>query len=65
VKLRDNAREYLSSPGHPVFDLVSRDWLTSATAAGAEITQASRFGLERILDLALWLDIYKPVLKLS
>jgi asparagine synthase (glutamine-hydrolysing) len=64
-KLRDNAREYLSSPNHPVFDLVNRDWLTSATAADAEITQASRFGLERALDLALWLDIYKPVLKLS
>lgn len=64
-KLRDNAREYLSSPGHPVFDLVDRGWLSRATAPGAEVTQASRHGLERALDLALWLDMYKPVLKLS
>ena len=65
VKLRDNAREYLSSPGHPVFDLVDRDWLARTAAPGAEVTQASRYGLERVLDLALWLDMYKPVLKLS
>jgi asparagine synthase (glutamine-hydrolysing) len=69
VKLRDSAREYLSSPGHPVFDIVNRDWLARATAPGAgaaaNVTQASRHGLERVLDLALWLDIYKPVLKLS
>jgi asparagine synthase (glutamine-hydrolysing) len=65
LKLQNNAREYLSSPGHPVFDLVSRDWLARAVAAEAEITQASRHGLERALDLALWLDMYKPALKLS
>jgi asparagine synthase (glutamine-hydrolysing) len=65
VKLQDNAREYLSSPGHPVFDIVDRDWLARAVAAEAQITQASRHGLERTLDLALWLDMYKPTLKLS
>jgi asparagine synthase (glutamine-hydrolysing) len=48
-----------------VFDLVDRGWLSRATAPGAEVTQASRHGLERALDLALWLDMYKPVLKLS
>jgi asparagine synthase (glutamine-hydrolysing) len=65
VKLQNNAREYLSSPGHPVFELVNRDWLAQAVAAEAQITQASRHGLERALDLALWLDMYKPALKLS
>jgi asparagine synthase (glutamine-hydrolysing) len=65
VKLQKNAREYLSSPGHPVFDIVDRDSLARAAAAQAQITQASRHGLERALDLALWLDMYKPVLKLS
>jgi asparagine synthase (glutamine-hydrolysing) len=65
VKLQNNAREYLSSPDHPVFDIVNRDWLARAVAAEAQITQASRRGLERALDLALWLDMYKPVLKLS
>jgi asparagine synthase (glutamine-hydrolysing) len=65
VQLQNNAREYLSSPSHPVFDLVDRDWLASAVTAEAQITQASRHGLERALDLALWLDMYKPALKLS
>jgi asparagine synthase (glutamine-hydrolysing) len=30
-----------------------------------QITQFSRRGLERTLDLALWLDMYNPTLKLS
>jgi asparagine synthase (glutamine-hydrolysing) len=65
VELQNNAREYLSSPGHPVFDIVNRDWLARAVMAEAQITQSSRRGLERALDLALWLDMYKPALKLS
>jgi asparagine synthase (glutamine-hydrolysing) len=66
VKLQDNAREYLATPAHPVFDIVSRDWLAKAVEIETpQITQASRHGLERTLDLALWLDMYKPALKLS
>ena len=64
MKLQNSAREYLSSPSHPVFDIVSRDWLARAVTTEAQITQASRRGLERALDLALWLDMYKPALKL-
>lgn len=64
LRLQNKAREYLSSPGHQVFDIVSQDWLAKAVAAEAQITQASRRGLERALDLALWLDMYKPTLKL-
>jgi asparagine synthase (glutamine-hydrolysing) len=44
---------------------VSRDWLPQATDPRAEVTSTSRHGLERALDLALWLDIYKPALKMS
>jgi asparagine synthase (glutamine-hydrolysing) len=66
VKLQDNARQYLSNPSHPVFDIVSNDWLAKAVKDETpQITQASRRGLERTLDLALWLDMYKPTLKLS
>jgi asparagine synthase (glutamine-hydrolysing) len=66
VKLQDNAREYLSDPGHPVFDIVRHGWLAKAVEADTpQITQASRRGLERTLDLALWLDMYNPTLKLS
>ncbi|GAA5157154.1 asparagine synthase (glutamine-hydrolyzing) [Pseudonocardia eucalypti] len=66
VNLRRNASEYLSRPNHPVFDIVNRAWLAGEVRRDtAEITQAARKGLERTLDLALWLDIYHPVLKLS
>jgi asparagine synthase (glutamine-hydrolysing) len=66
VNLRRHARDYLASPGHPVFDLVDRRWLANEVERDTrEITQAARKGLERTLDLALWLDIYHPVLKLS
>ncbi|HEY1974207.1 MAG TPA: asparagine synthase (glutamine-hydrolyzing) [Pseudonocardia sp.] len=64
--LRRNAAEYLATPAHPVFDLVSRDWLTKAIQPDPTgVNHGTRNGLERTLDLALWLDIYHPALKLS
>jgi asparagine synthase (glutamine-hydrolysing) len=49
-----------------VFDIISRDWLAAEVEADAPaLNQNGRRGLERTLDLALWLDMYKPTLKLS
>jgi asparagine synthase (glutamine-hydrolysing) len=54
-----------------VFDLVSRDWLASAVhdsvhdGPAAPTSPAARNGIERALNLAVWLDIYRPALKLS
>jgi asparagine synthase (glutamine-hydrolysing) len=49
---------------HQVFDIIDR--ATALRLANApEVTGALRYGLERTLDIALWLDMYKPVLKLS
>jgi asparagine synthase (glutamine-hydrolysing) len=62
-KLQEHVRGYLSGD-HPVFDVVDRAWLRHAADA-EEVAMPVRFGLERALDLALWLDMYKPVLKLS
>ena len=62
--LRRQAREYLAEPAHPVFELVGRDWLTR-TVGQDEPDMRLRFGLERMLNLAVWLDMYAPVLKLS
>ncbi|MEU5951317.1 asparagine synthase (glutamine-hydrolyzing) [Streptomyces sp. NPDC047525] len=64
--LQEHVKDLLAKPGHPVFDLVDRDRV--ARAAGRDvpqITQASRRGLERTLDLALWLDLYKPEITLT
>jgi asparagine synthase (glutamine-hydrolysing) len=63
-RLQDHARDHLADPGHAVFDLVDPSWLRTAAAA-EEITRPVRFGLERTLDLALWLEMYRPTLKLS
>jgi asparagine synthase (glutamine-hydrolysing) len=64
IALQRQAREYLAEPAHPVFELVGRDWLTRAVAQD-ELDMAGRFGIERMLNLAVWLDMYSPVLKLS
>jgi len=64
VALQRHAREYLSDPAHPVFGLIRRDWL-ARTVEASEVGMRLRYGLERTLDLALWLDMYSPTLKLS
>ncbi|MEU5376264.1 asparagine synthase (glutamine-hydrolyzing) [Streptomyces sp. NPDC005968] len=61
VALQDEAKDLLTRPSHPVFDLVDRERVSRAAHREApQITQPSRRGLERTLDLATWLDIYKP-----
>lgn len=66
LALQGHAKDLLARPSHPVFDLVDRDRVTRAARHDApQITQASRRGLERTLDLALWLDLYKPDISLS
>src|SRR6476469_179332 len=62
-RLQRNVREYLSTD-HQVFDIADRNWVREAARA-ERIDQPVRSGLERMLDIALWLDMYKPVLKLS
>ncbi|MFD5120641.1 asparagine synthase (glutamine-hydrolyzing) [Streptomyces sp. NPDC058385] len=66
VALQNHAKDLLARPSHRVFDLVDRERVTRAAHRDVpQITQASRRGLERTLDLALWLDLYSPELTLS
>ncbi|MFI8789723.1 asparagine synthase (glutamine-hydrolyzing) [Streptomyces sp. NPDC055105] len=66
VALQNHAKDLLARPSHRVFDLVDRERVSRAAHREApQITQASRRGLERTLDLALWLDLYSPELVLS
>ncbi|GAB7035326.1 asparagine synthase (glutamine-hydrolyzing) [Streptomyces sp. NPDC021749] len=66
VALQRHAEELLSRDSHPVFEIVDREWLRRAVRHDApQITQASRRGLERTLDLALWLDMYSPTITLA
>ncbi|MFF3906174.1 asparagine synthase (glutamine-hydrolyzing) [Streptomyces sp. NPDC001848] len=66
VALQEHAKDLLARPSHPVFDLVDRERLRRAAHRDTpQITQASRRGLERALDLALWLDLYSPEVSLT
>jgi asparagine synthase (glutamine-hydrolysing) len=66
VALQDQAKDLLARPSHRVFDLVDRERVARAAHRDVPQTeQASRRGLERTLDLALWLDMYSPELVLS
>ncbi|MET7380831.1 asparagine synthase (glutamine-hydrolyzing) [Streptomyces sp. NPDC005526] len=61
VALQDHVKDLLTRPGHPVFDLVDRERVRRAAHHDAPVsTQAARRGLEKTLDLALWLDLYRP-----
>jgi asparagine synthase (glutamine-hydrolysing) len=66
VALQEHAKELLASPSHPVFDLIDRERLHRAAHRDTpQITQVSRRGLERALDLAVWLDLYAPEVSLT
>ncbi|MEU6390936.1 asparagine synthase (glutamine-hydrolyzing) [Streptomyces sp. NPDC046939] len=66
IALQDHAKDLLARPSHRVFDLVDRERVARAAhREGPQISQASRRGLERTLDLALWLDMYEPELALD
>ncbi|GAA2263019.1 asparagine synthase (glutamine-hydrolyzing) [Streptomyces amakusaensis] len=58
--LQQQAKQLLGEDG-PVFQIVSRDWLAESVAtAPGELALATRNGLERALDTAIWLDAYRP-----
>ncbi|MFE2036703.1 asparagine synthase (glutamine-hydrolyzing) [Streptomyces scopuliridis] len=66
IALQDHAKDLLSNPSHRVFDLVDADRVRRVTERDTpQITQASRRGLERTLDLAIWLDLYNPEITLT
>ncbi|MGW7002947.1 asparagine synthase (glutamine-hydrolyzing) [Streptomyces sp. NPDC054933] len=66
IELRNHIKDLLSKPSHQVFEIISRDRLSElAKDDTPQITQESRQGLERALDLALWMDLYSPTITLS
>ncbi|WP_445527686.1 asparagine synthase (glutamine-hydrolyzing) [Streptomyces cyslabdanicus] len=62
LALQDHAKDLLGRPGHPVFDLVDAERLRRLADRDTPLggNQAARRGLERTLDLAAWLDLYRP-----
>jgi len=63
--LLQQAKEMLTTDD-PVFDLVDRSWLDDLTRQYSVTMPIDvRNGIERILDLSTWLNIYRPQLRLS
>lgn len=65
-ELQNQGRELLAQPGHDVFELMDRGWLKAATGCEpAAMDRLTRLGLERSLDLGVWLEVYRPELELA
>ena len=47
----------------PVFNLVDREYLENITRASGALPINVRIGMERVLDLSTWLDIYRPEIR--
>ncbi len=66
LALQQQAKQLLTEHDNPVFALIRRSWLADAVGTdAAAMTPVLRFGLERTLNLATWLDIYRPEVRTS
>ncbi|MDQ0376771.1 asparagine synthase (glutamine-hydrolyzing) [Amycolatopsis thermophila] len=64
--LQQQAKEVLAQKDSPVFELADRGWVTEAVGQDpAAMTSLTRHGLDRLLDLRHWFDIYRPELRLA
>jgi asparagine synthase (glutamine-hydrolysing) len=64
--IQQQASELLAHRDHAVFALVDPDWVGAAVRRDpALLSHAARDQLERALDLASWLDIYRPQIALQ
>jgi asparagine synthase (glutamine-hydrolysing) len=64
--LQQQARELLCDRGDPVFGVVDRAWLEGAARQPpAAVPARARNSLEWVLNLAAWLDVCRPRLRLG
>jgi asparagine synthase (glutamine-hydrolysing) len=64
--IQKQGRELLAQRDHAVFGLVDPDWVRDAVRRDpALLSHEARHQLERTLDMAIWLDIYRPAISLQ
>ncbi|GLF99139.1 asparagine synthase (glutamine-hydrolyzing) [Streptomyces yaizuensis] len=64
--LQDTAKHIAAERNDTLFTLVDNGWLTRAMAVDpAALDLGTRHGLERVLDLAAWIDLYEPHITLD
>ncbi|WP_436501579.1 asparagine synthase (glutamine-hydrolyzing) [Actinokineospora sp. HUAS TT18] len=64
LALQQQAKEVLADHDHPVHALLDQDWLTNIVQQDVSKPSDARRGIDRVLDLYHWLDLYKPSLEL-
>lgn len=61
--LQQQAKEVLAEPDNPLFAIVDRTWLEEAVQVDpANMRKRVRLGIDWVLDLCHWLEIYSPQL---
>jgi asparagine synthase (glutamine-hydrolysing) len=61
--IQRQALELLAQPSHDVWSVIDGAWLAGAALEDpAVLGSAHRHGIERTLDMATWLDLYRPSL---
>lgn len=66
IALQAQAKDVLADAGSPLFSIVSSDWLHAVVQADANsLSGQSRHGLDRVLDLYHWFDMYSPQVRLD
>lgn len=64
--LQKQAGELVSAREHAVFDLIRWDWVSATVDRPASsLDHSDRHGLQQVIELALWLDDYRPAIRLS
>jgi asparagine synthase (glutamine-hydrolysing) len=64
--LQQQVKEVLAEPGHQVFGLVDKAWAHQVSEVDpTTMNPAARVGLDRLLDLYHWIEMYSPTLELS
>jgi asparagine synthase (glutamine-hydrolysing) len=63
--LKAQVNHFLTEPNHPIQDLINRPRIQRMVSMPMDkLTPAIRHGFERFLDMAIWLEIYRPNLKI-
>ncbi|MFD9735287.1 asparagine synthase (glutamine-hydrolyzing) [Umezawaea sp. NPDC059074] len=66
LELQRQAKDVLAERDSGVFAVFDADWVRTAVALDpAAVTGRLRTGLERVLDLHHWIDLYRPELRLD
>jgi asparagine synthase (glutamine-hydrolysing) len=65
AELQQQAKAVLAEQDHPVHTILDQDWLTQIVNADVSKPSDARRGVDRVLDLYHWFDLYQPELDLD